>query len=273
MLLDVNGFRFSAQEAGPPDGQAVLLLHGFPQTASSWSAVMARLADRGLRCVAVDQRGYSPGARPASVSDYRLAGLVGDAAGFIAAVGAPVHLVGHDWGGVVGWQVAARYPSLVASWTAVSTPYALALRDVLVDPAQRERFGYMRQLREPSSEQWLLAEGAARFRELFGGRVPGGRVDEDLAALSAPGALTAATNWYRAMSRSDSDGLGPVRVPTTYVWGSQDLAFSREAAVRTAQYVDADYRFVPLEGASHWLPDELPDLLADEIAARASVDD
>jgi pimeloyl-ACP methyl ester carboxylesterase len=252
--LDANGFRFDALTAGPQDGPVVLLLHGFPQTASSWQAVMERLAARGLRCVA---------------EDYRLPALVSDAQAFIAALGGRVHLVGHDWGGVVGWQVAARHPSLVASWTAVSTAYGLALRDVFTDPAQRERFAYMRQLRQPDSERWLLDSGAANFRDLFGGRVSSRRLEEDLRLLAEPGALTAATNWYRAMDRSDSDGLGPVTVPTTYVWGAGDVAFSREAAERTGHYVEADYRFVPLEDASHWLPDEVPDLLADEIAARA----
>ncbi len=86
--------------------------------------------------------------------------------------------------------------------------------------------------------------------------------------MRAPGALTGALNWYRAMARSASDGLGLVTVPTTYVWGSDDLAFSRAAAERTAAFVDADYEYLPLEGASHWLPDEEPGAVADAILRR-----
>jgi pimeloyl-ACP methyl ester carboxylesterase len=93
-------------------------------------------------------------------------------------------------------------------------------------------------------------------------------VAEDVAFFARPGVLTAALNWYRAMSPTDSAGAARVRVPTSYVWGSEDPAFGREAAELTGGYVDGPYRFVALEGASHWLPDEVPDTLADVIGER-----
>jgi pimeloyl-ACP methyl ester carboxylesterase len=77
-------------------------------------------------------------------------------------------------------------------------------------------------------------------------------------------------SWYRAMSFGDAAGLATVTVPTAYVWGSGDLAFGTEAAELTARYVDGPYRFVPLEGASHWLPDEVPDTVAEVIAEQVS---
>ncbi|HYU66324.1 MAG TPA: alpha/beta hydrolase, partial [Jatrophihabitantaceae bacterium] len=94
------------------------------------------------------------------------------------------------------------------------------------------------------------------------------RIESDVQAMRQPGTLTAALNWYRAMSPRDADGLGLVTVPTTYVWGSADVAFSRAVAEASGDYVDADYTFVPLDGVSHWLPDESPGVLADEILAR-----
>jgi pimeloyl-ACP methyl ester carboxylesterase len=270
LTLAANGFEFSGFTVGPPDGRTVLLLHGFPQTSGSWRGVASRLADAGLRAVAIDQRGYSPGARPTEVAAYALPSLIADVCAVVDALGGPVDLVGHDWGAVVGWQVAARHPDRVRTWTAVSTPNQLALNEVLaVDDEQRQRFGYILAFREPGrAEHALLGDDAGRLRELYGGAVPADRVDADVAVLTQPGALTAALNWYRAMSPNDADGLGLVTVPTTYVWGTDDIAFGRRAAEASGDYVDADYTFVPLDGVSHWIPDQAPDAVADEILAR-----
>jgi pimeloyl-ACP methyl ester carboxylesterase len=272
--VTANGLDFTGMQWGPSDGPLVLCLHGFPQRCTSWTAVAERLATAGLRVVAIDQRGYSPGARPRDVADYALPHLLADAVGMIEALRRserdPVHLVGHDWGGVVGWQVAARHPELVRTWTAVSTPNTTALAEVLPhDDAQRARFGYIRHFRQAgTAEASLLAGGGARLAALYGTAVQRQRVAEDVAFFSQPGVLTAALSWYRAMSPTDAADVPPVTVPTTYVWGSEDPAFGPEAARDTQLHVQAPYRFMPLDGAGHWLPDEAADTLADAIAAR-----
>ncbi|WP_408033853.1 alpha/beta fold hydrolase [Tomitella fengzijianii] len=98
--------------AGPEDGETVLLLHGFPESYDEWRAVAPLLAAAGLRVIAPDQRGYSPGARPPAVEDYRIDRLVADAAGILDHFGAGrAHVVGHDWGASVAWTLAARHPS------------------------------------------------------------------------------------------------------------------------------------------------------------------
>jgi pimeloyl-ACP methyl ester carboxylesterase len=269
--VKANGLVFSGLEWGPADGRTVLLLHGFPQRCTSWGAVAPQLAAAGLHAVALDQRGYSPGARPADVADYALPLLVADAVAMIEALGAPVDLVGHDWGAVVGWQVAARRPDLLRSWTAVSTPNPLALNEVLaVDEAQRNAFGYILIFREPGrAEAALLDNDAAGLRAVYGPAIAPARAAADAAFFGQPGVLTAALNWYRAMSVEDAAGMGRVGVPTTYVWGADDIAFQRAAAERTGAFVDADYRFVPLEGVTHWVPDQAPDVVAAEILRRA----
>lgn len=261
--MTFRGLQWNPAGGGVP----ILCLHGFPQHASSWTEVAERLAALGHRVVALDQRGYSPDARPVDVAAYALPYLVADAVGMIGALGGAVHLVGHDWGGVVGWQVAARHPALVRSWTAVSTAHPVALNDVLAgNEEQRQRFGYIRAFRERGKDL-LLADGARRLRALYGDAVAPDRVAADVAEFRVPGALTAALSWYRAMSPRDAVGLPAVTVPTAYVWGSADPAFGPEAARATGSYVTGPYRFVALDGAGHWLPDEAPDALADVVAA------
>ena len=119
--LAVGDLVFDARAEGPADGELVLLLHGFPQTSLSWRHQLGALAAAGYRAVAPDQRGYSPGARPADVAEYRIERLVGDVLGFADALGVErFHLVGHDWGGAVAWQVAGRHPERLRTVTSLS---------------------------------------------------------------------------------------------------------------------------------------------------------
>lgn len=102
---------FDVLDAGPADGPVVVLLHGFPEINQSWQPLIDSLVAHGYRCLAPNQRGYSPGARPKRRRDYTLAELVDDAAALIDASGAErVHLVGHDWGAAVAWGVAQSRP-------------------------------------------------------------------------------------------------------------------------------------------------------------------
>src|SRR6266566_1341911 len=140
LQLPANGFEFSGLSVGPATGRTVLLLHGFPQTSESWTEVATRLAAHGLRAVAIDQRGYSPGARPSSVADYAMPNLIADVLAVIDELGGTVDLVGHDWGGVVGWQLAARHPERLRTFTVASTPNQLAINAVhAAVPEERER--------------------------------------------------------------------------------------------------------------------------------------
>jgi pimeloyl-ACP methyl ester carboxylesterase len=115
---------FDVRDAGPQDGPVVVLLHGFPQHNDSWDAVIERLTAQGYRCLAPNQRGYSPGARPRRRRDYVMTELVADVGALIDASGADkVHLVGHDWGAAVAWGAAAEYPERLATVTPVSVPH------------------------------------------------------------------------------------------------------------------------------------------------------
>ncbi len=272
LQVDVGDLTFDVRTDGPDDGPPVLLLHGFPETSLSWSAVTPLLAEAGLRTYAPDQLGYSPGARPDEVGAYALPSLVQVTADLMTALDVPVaDVVGHDWGANVAWGLAAWHPDRVRTLTAVSVPhptaYTMAYR---ADPEQRERSGYIRLFwQQGKAEEVLLADGARRLRRMLDSPhsgVPAEAVDAYVSQLSAPGALTAALNWYRAMS-SDTR-VDPVAVPTTYVWSDGDVAVGRTAAEACADQVTGDYRFVELPGITHWVPEQAPEALARAVLDR-----
>lgn len=266
--LERDGLRFHVRDSGPRDGEVAVLLHGFPQSSSSWDLVAPLLHDAGLRTVVPDQRGYSPTARPQAVDAYRMAELVADAVALIEATGPPpVRLVGHDWGAAVAWNVAARRPDLVSSLTAVSVPHPAAFAASMRGSTQPLRSWYMAAFQTPLAER-MLDPSRPRGRERFvGSLVDGGQTPEragrDVDALAAPGALSAALAWYRAARRDGATALpGPVTVPTCLVWGGRDVALGFDGVRRTTAYVSAPYRLDVLPDASHWIPEERPGFLA-----------
>jgi pimeloyl-ACP methyl ester carboxylesterase len=272
--VDVGDLTFDVRVDGPEDGRPVLLLHGFPETSLSWAAVTPKLTAAGLRTYAPDQLGYSPGARPDEVAAYSTPSLAQVTADLMTALGVDrADVVGHDWGANVAWALAAWHPDRVRSLTAVSVPhpaaYTVAYR---TDPEQKERSGYIRLFWQAGkAEDVLLADDSRRLRRMLSGGegdsgVPAEAIDEYVAVLSAPGALTAALNWYRAMSSKDR--VDPVGVPTTYVWSDGDIAIGRTAAEACANYVTGDYAFVELPGITHWIPEQAPDQLAAAILDR-----
>ncbi|MGW4500629.1 alpha/beta fold hydrolase [Micromonospora sp. NPDC004336] len=272
MRIDARGFTFDVRVGGPAGGAPVLLLHGFPQHGGEWDDVVPHLHAAGLRTYALDQRGYSPGARPEAVEAYRMPELVADAVAVLDALGVDAaHLVGHDWGAMVAWDLAARHPERVRTLTAVSVPHPAAMAHALAeDPGQKARSAYIALFRKPGkAEKALLALGATGLRRMLHGVGGDERVATYADPMRRPGALTAALNWYRAMSRRDMAATGPVRVPTTFVWSDRDIAIGRTAAEACAGQVSADYRFVELTGVSHWIPDEAPAPLAEAILDRA----
>lgn len=267
----VEDLVFDVLDTGPRDAPAVLLLHGFPQTSWSWRRVVPGLCAAGLRVLAPDLRGYSPGARPEDVEAYAMPHLLADVLGILDASGVErAHVVGHDWGAAIAWQLASRHPDRVRSLTAVSVPHPLAFTEALRgDDDQRARSAYMLLFRqEGKAEEVLRRDGDAGLRTFFGGAGASADVEHYLTLMREPGVLSRCLSYYRAASRTDNEGLVPVTVPTTYVWSDGDLALGRTAAEATAGHVAADYRFVELTGVSHWVPEEAPEPLLAAILER-----
>ncbi len=248
-------------------GPAVLLLHGFPQDGTSWRHVAPRLRAAGLRTLVLDQRGYSPGARPRPRGAYRLEFLVADALAVLDDAGVDrAHVVGHDWGGAVAWAAAWSQPERVASLTAVSTPHPAALTRSLLRSDQALRSSYMGVFQLPRLPEQVLRRRLERVLTTAG-------LPRDLAVhyqerMREPGAARGALNWYRAVPLSRAVPRR-VTVPTTFVWGEHDPYLGRTAAELTRGYAGGDYEFIALD-EGHWIPELAPDVVADAVVRRAA---
>lgn len=264
LQLAVGDLTFDAVSDGPEGGEPVLLLHGFPESSWAWRHVQPALAEAGLHAVAVDQRGYSPGARPTDASEYAIEKLAHDAIHVADELGWDTfHVVGHDWGGVVAWHLAGRHPGKIQSLTAVSTPHPRAFLDARsagpqVDGEdQAAKSSYVDLFRQPGTEDLMVADGSAVFRDaLTGTGLDAESADHYVKQHDTAEAVAGLLNWYRGAKPEDGAKVGAVTVPTLYVWSDADAVFGRLAAERTADHVDGPYRFETLEEVSHWIPEE-----------------
>lgn len=266
-----DGLVFDVHDGGSGTAGTIVALHGFPQTAAMWDGVRPMLEGVGYRVVAPDQRGYSPGARPPGIKPYTQRALTDDAIALIEALdGGPVHLVGHDWGGAVAWAVASRRPELLRSLSVLSTPHPAAYRQGLLG-GQALKSWYFLAMQVPRVPEALLRREGFAARNLRGSGLDSPGIAAAEAQFAAPGGATAAVNWYRAL-RYGPPAAGTVTVPTLYVWGRRDRFLAESAATRTEAHVTAPYRFVAVDGGTHWLAEERPgqiaDLLLDHVSSR-----
>jgi len=257
---------FDAISAGQPGAPLVLLLHGFAESMHCWRAQVAALGDMGYRAVAPGQRGYSPGARPdpREFSHYLIDRLMDDAMAIVAASGygdARFHLVGHDWGGSIAWGVADRHHERLASLTILSRPHPNAFNRALqmTDAEQAQRSQHHKAFLEPDAADVVLADDAKWLRDrLTANGVPADAIEAHLAVLGNKDAMEAALAWYRARGAIRGP-LGPIRVPTLYIWGDADDTVGRIAAEGTVDFIAAPYRFEVLPGVGHFAADQVPE--------------
>src|SRR5258707_7013226 len=264
------GLTFDLLTAGAPSAPLVLLLHGFAESMHCWRAQVATLAAGGYRAVAPSQRGYSPGARPDTrdTANYHIERLMDDAMAIVALSGygdRRFHLVGHDWGGSIAWALADRFPERLASLTVLSRPHPNAFNRALQMPDgdQAHRSRHHKAFLEPGATDLLLAENAKWLRErLAAAGVPASAIQEHLSVLGNKDAMEAALAWYRARGAVRGP-LGPIRVPTLYIWGDADDTVGHVAAEGTEDFIAAPYRFEILPGVCHFAADQAPDRVSE----------
>jgi len=253
-------YTFHAVVKGDPGHIPVIMLHGFPETSYMWRDLQKELVLEGFFTIAPDQRGYSPGARPSGKKNYSIELLSRDIIDIADVMKIDrFHLIGHDWGSAVGWDLVSRYPERVISWTAMSVPHLAALSNAIVNNDEQIRASrYMRQFQWPVIHELILKTGDYKNLKSIWDQSSPDEVKAYLQVLSQHGALTAAINWYRANYKSlgQTDKFrNRVSTPTLFIWGRNDPAILQNAASGNKSYIDGEYREVFLD-SGHWLLQE-----------------
>src|SRR4051794_4519052 len=257
-------------EAGPSDGELVMLLHGFPQSPAAWEGVVPALTAAGYRVVAPWLPGYRGGPAPRDQA-LPLDAAADEMVRVADGLGAErFHVVGHDWGALVAWRLAADAPARVSTLTALSVPHPAAMLAAL--PAgQVLRSVYVGFFRVPVAPEHLLglARGGPLRLLLNGSGLPARFADRYVDHLVEQGALGGALAWYRVNGVRQLRAVGPVGVPTLLVWGRHDPAIGSAAVRGCHRFVTGPYRFEELD-EGHWLPERQPTAVADAVLAHVS---
>jgi epoxide hydrolase 4 len=267
-FIKTNGIQLHTVMAGPQSGTPFVLLHGFPETWRCWIKQLPALAQAGCRVIVPDQRGYNLSDKPKGIKAYRVDTLVEDVIGLINALDyEKVNLVGHDWGALVAWMLAIKYPEKLHRLAIINVPHPAVIRRFLMrDFEQMRRSLYALFFQLPwlpemilRADNWrLAANGLCRTSK------KNAFTDEDIEkykeAWSQPGAITAMLNWYRAAvwHRPQVTIDMRVRVRTLMLWGVNDVALSRRMARPSLDYCE-EGNLIFFPDATHWVQREEAD--------------
>jgi pimeloyl-ACP methyl ester carboxylesterase len=284
--VSANGVRLHAAEAG--QGPLVLLLHGFPQFWWTWRHQLTGLVAAGLRVVAPDLRGYGASDKPPR--GYDLPTAAADAAALVRALGEQeAVVVGSDWGGLVGWTMAALHPRSVRRLVVVSAAHPRRLRASVADARQRRALAYALRFQLPRLPERRLTRAdddpVAELMRRWAG--PSWVQTTDFAeavtryrsASRIPQAAYGAMEYYRWAGRSQlrPDGLrfarrmaAPITAPTLQLHGALDRYVLPSTARGSDRYVAGAYEWRELPGVGHFPHEEAPDTVTDAIADWAT---
>jgi len=298
-FVDTNGIRMAVYEQG--EGFPVVFSHGFPELGYSWRHQLPALADAGFRAIAPDQRGYGRTSRPEAIAAYDIHHLCGDLAGLLDALEIEQAVFcGHDWGGLVVWQMAHLHPDRVAGVIGVNTPYnprpPMPISEIMRQT--RGEDNYIVFFQEPDAPEALLekdvektftaffkkslmdAETFARLPEdsplrrfnmetlIAGGSVPGDLVVSEEAlryyvATFEDTGFTGGINWYRNLDRNwrTTEGQAArIDRPCLYVGAEDDVVLPPSSADGMGQWI-ADLEKHVIEDCGHWTQQEKPEEL------------
>lgn len=253
--IKINDLEFDCRVSGDQQNELVILLHGFPETSHMWIELMNTLTSMGLFCVAPNMRGYSKNACPKGVKNYKIKYLVQDIVDIANSFHKDkFHLIGHDWGAVIGWNIVHDYKERIISWTGLSVPHIEAFFKALeTDKEQQQKSSYIKLFSLPFiPEMRIRKNDFEKFRNLWKNSTPE-EVTDYLSVFRNKKSLTAALNYYRAnVGKGKTTPIGNIKIPTLFIWGNKDLAIGGVSVENGHQYMKGDYTYKEVNGG-HWL--------------------
>eukprot|EP00026_Physarum_polycephalum_P010428 Phypoly_transcript_10592.p1 GENE.Phypoly_transcript_10592~~Phypoly_transcript_10592.p1 ORF type:complete len:350 (+),score=46.43 Phypoly_transcript_10592:194-1243(+) len=277
-----SGINLHVVEAGDRNAKLIVLLHGFPDCWHCWSGVIPELVKKGYFVVAPDMRGYNLSDKPSSVSDYFMGPLTKDVKELIENYKKKnAIVVGHDWGGVVSWAFADKYPELVEKLVILNAPHTKAYaREMGKNPLQLLSSWYIFWFQIPFLGQNLMTYDPHKTASItFKTERDGVVNDKDkeilACAYAQDGALPSMLNYYKGIIRSrlsrpprkegekKVDRPQKLQVPTLILWGEDDIALVRNLAMCSEFVEKVQVIYVPK--CSHWVPYEVPEIVSREV--------
>ncbi|XP_019748679.1 epoxide hydrolase 4 [Hippocampus comes] len=268
-----SGLRFHYVAAGERGKPLMLFLHGFPEFWFSWRHQLREFKSE-FRVVAVDMRGYGESDLPLAADSYRPELLLTDVKDMVEHLGYNrCFLVGHDWGGTIAWLFAINYPEMVVKLIVLNCPHPSVHADyALRHPSQMLKCSHFFFFQLPRLPELMLSiDDFKALKALFTSRSTGmarkGRwltaeeLEAYLYALSQPGALTAALNYFRNVFSSLPLSHNQVRSPVLLLWGERDAFVEQEMAEACRVHIRSHFRLNVISGASHWLQQDQPDIV------------
>ena len=241
------------------EGPAVLLLHGFPDSARLWRNQIPALSAAGYRVIAPDLRGFGESDAPEGKGHYDLDTIVRDIEVVLNETRTDrCALVGHDWGAIAGWAFAIAHPERVERYAALSVGHPRAYRQAGLEQMLRAWYAVTFQVpglteRLAPANDWSLLRRLARNHP---------ETEYWIADMARPGRLTAGLNWYRAnLRRMLAADFAAVSVPVLGIWSTGDLFLTERQMTGSAAWVEALWRYERIEGTSHWIPLDAPQRL------------
>lgn len=274
-FIEANDVRLHYVEQG--EGEPVILLHGFPEFWYSWRYQIPVLS-RHFRVIVPDLRGYNDSDKP--VTGYDLATVTEDIRCLIDNLGYRcAHVVGHDIGGAIAWNLAQQFPQSIDRLGILNAPHPQRfMRSLVSNLDQAKRSWYMFAFQVPFLPEWLIQTNLREFvlNALRGQAVRKGAFTSENAriyetALKKPGAIVAALNYYRQMftpgawAQNLLNRPNLIQAPTLVLWGEEDAFLSQQLVKDLEKLVAAPFSLKLVPECGHWIQQEAPQTVNREL--------
>lgn len=257
--IKIDNLTFDCRTNGDKKNELVILLHGWPETSYMWTRLMSSFSKSGFYCVAPNLRGYSKEACPKGKKHYSLDKLSQDVLDIFKYLNkSKFHLIGHDWGALIGWKLVHDNQDKILSWTGISVPHPQAFgKAIAINSQQRKMSQYAKYFQLPYLPELILRKNNFAILKRLWENCEAEEVNNYLEVFRNPKQLTASLNYYRSNYKqlkraAKNQILGNINVPTLFIWGNKDIAIGSYAVDESHQYIKNDYEFIALN-AGHWL--------------------